>query len=652
MNVYCVATSAWLWLTLSLPAAVSAAADESAESSELTELHFDDLMKLPVTSVSKRETQLSESPAAITVVTREDIAQSGATTLPELLRFVPGVEVSRNSAKEWAIGIRGFSDELANKVQVLIDGRSIYSAAVGGVHWHDQDVVLEDIERIEIIRGPGATLWGANAVNGVINIITQSAKDTQGGLAVMGYGTQEQPLAAFRYGAEPAAGLNYRIYGKYYDRPASTQEDGSKADDAWSGARGGFRVDWSPSAANLFTLQGDYYAGRLHEVSEIPVLTPPFSEIEHAVDHDDSQNLIARWTRSVNDTSQFTAQLYYDHAHVGDEERRDTYDLDMQQHFALGQRHDCVIGAGYRSTRDDIAPTPLVVVEPQRREQSLVNFFLQDSIALVVDKLTLTLGSKFEHTPFTGFEYQPSARLLWRADEGQIFWGAVSRAVRTPTRLERDGLRNTQAEAPATLFADFGNPQLQSEELLAYEAGYRLTSIKQSSLELATFYNRYDRLVAYEPSAPFLEAIPPPLHIVEPSIAQNSVNGHSYGAELAVRRQLGAKWRLSGGYSWLQARFRPGYEDDNPAHQFFLLVHGALAPALELNSSLSYFSATSAVASYLRWDLGLTWHPVRPLELSLTGQNLLKHYHREFDAGADAQFRIPRSVIGKLVWRF
>lgn len=633
---------------LALPVSVTAA--------DLGDLTIEQLMQVPVTSVSKTESRLFDSPAAITVLTAADIRESGMRTLPDLLRLVPGGQVSQDNAHEWAVGIRGFGGELASKVQVLIDGRTVYSTAVGGVHWDTQDVMVEDIQRIEVIRGPGGTLWGANAVNGVVNVISKNAHDTQGGLASMVYGTEDRPEVAIRQGGLLDAGTAYRVFLKTFDRAGSFNEDGSRADDAWRGFHGGFRVDGDSSSANAFTLQGDYFGGQFHETSLSPSLLPPFQEVDHEIANDESLNLTGRWTHQFANTGELTVQTYFDHAAeaIGAEkEVHDIYDLEVQQQMRWHENHQIVAGFGYRFIRDELTPTPELVITPARRDEQLFNVFFQDAIEVVPRSLTFTLGSKFEHTAFTSFEFEPSARLLWKASERQVVWAAVSRAIRTPTRLERDGRLTTGVEAPGIEQVNVGNSSLVSEELIAYELGYRATPNPRLSFDAAAYFNDYRKLVGYEEGTPFLASEPLPLHWVAPALAQNSGHGQNYGMELSADWQVAPWVRFSGGYSWFQSQLPNDLVDDTSQHGGFARAHVELTPELEWNTALTFTHAATHpdIPAYARWDMGVSWHPRPALELSVVGQNLTAARHRE-NAHDDNTTWIPRNIYGKITWGF
>jgi iron complex outermembrane receptor protein len=493
-------------------------------------------------------------------------------------------------------------------------------------------------------------------VNGVINIVTKSAKDTQGDLVTVTYGRDDRPEVSLRHGGELAPKVYYRASVKYFGREGFFEQDGAPRDDAWRAWHGGFRIDSERSEANTFTLQGGYFHGDFHEISVSPRLTAPFSAVEHETAKDSGANVLGRWTHRFVDAGQLTVQAYYDRASEATEDEKRThnlYDFDAQYHRAFGARHEVVAGLGWRLIHGTLTPTPELSIANPHSDDQLFNLFVQDSIALVPDRLTLTLGAKFEHTPFTGFEYQPSGRLLWRASERQTAWAAVSRALRTPTRVELQGTVLTEVEPPGEAHLEIGNPGLKAEELIAYEFGYRVTPAKQVSFDAAVFLNEYRRLVAFEEAPAFFTTTPPPRHRVEPAIAQNSGGGRSWGMELASHWQVTPRWRLNGSYSWLRSRLSHDIDRDTPEHQFVVSTHVDLGANWAWDSSVNYFSqvAQTDTPAYARWDMGLTWRPHPALELKVVGQNLGARRHIEYEH-EELLASIPRSVYGKLTWRF
>ncbi len=607
-------------------------------------------MNQEVTLVSRRPEKWFTSPSAVQVITGEDIRRSGATSIPEALRLASNLQVAQVDAANWGISARGFNRGspvgsgpgftfgLANKLLVLIDGRSVYTPLFAGVLWDVQDTLLEDIDRIEVISGPGASLWGANAVNGVINVVTKSAKDTQGGLMTAGGGTQLQDFAGFRYGSTLATNVFFRIYGKYFDRNSTVFPDGTPAANDWRMGQGGFRLDWLPANGDTVTLQVDGYAGSIEQLALSDATA-------------NGQNILGRWTHVLSDESDLSLQLYWDRTKrtvpgVG-AETLDTYDLDFQHRFPLGERNKFVWGAGYRLVSDKVANSQILSFVPAGRNLQLFSGFLQDEISLVRDRLHLTLGARLEHNDYSGFEVQPNARLAWTPNDWQTVWGAVSRAVRSPSRIDRDLLLRVP---PVTLL---GSQNSDSEKLLAYELGYRIRPLSRLVLSLAAFYNDYDDI-----------------HSVEPTIASpttlvfgSGLRGRSWGAELSGTYQVTDRWRLRGGYTYFDKRLsmKPGSQDvtqglaegNDPRHQFLLQSLLDLPFHFELDWVARYVDTLPSpnVPSYFTIDARLAWRPRRNLELAIVGQNLWDDRHPEFGPAFTRQ-EIPRSVYGKMTWRF
>lgn len=620
------------------------AQDSPTSPHALKKLSVEELMDIEVTSVSRRAEKLSEAASAIQVITAEDIRRSGATSLPEALRLASNLEVAQIDSRQWAISARGFNSTTSNKLLVLIDGRTVYTPLYAGVFWDVQDTVLEDIDRIEVISGPGATLWGSNAVNGVINITTKQSQDTQGALFAAGGGSVLHDLGAARYGGELGESFHYRAYAKRFDRDHTVLPDGADGSNAWHLTQTGFRADGALSAADTLTVQGDFYGGRIAQ--------PAAADIDVS-----GGNLLGRWSRVLGVSSDFHLQAYFDRTHrlvpgtFGED--LETYDVDFQHRFPLAARQDIVWGLGYRLTRDDITNYPVLAFLPARVSRQWFTAFVQDEIALVRDRLQLTLGTKIEHNDYTGFEYQPSARLAWKLSPQQTVWGAVSRAVRTPSRIDRE--LYAPRDPPFTLLV--GNPNFTSEVLLAGELGYRVQPQPRLSFSLATFYNDYDKLRSVElanPPAPF------------PITLGNGLRGASYGAELSADYRVTETWRLRAGYTELRIHFshKPGSTDtsvgtseaQDPRHQALLRSSLDLPGNWQLDATYRYVGSIDDqnVPSYSEADLRLAWLPRPAIELSLVGQNLLHDRHAEFGslAGPPPRQEIERGVYGKALWRF
>jgi iron complex outermembrane receptor protein len=605
----------------------------------LKKLSFEELLDLEVTSVSKRPEKLTEAASAIQVITGDDIRRSGATSLPEALRLATNLQVAQIDSRQWAISARGFNGSAANKLLVLMDGRTLYSPLHAAVFWEVQDTLLEDTDRIEVISGPGATQWGANAVNGVINIITKNAKDTQGLLLTAGGGTALRGFTGARYGGTLAPGVHFRIYGKYSDRDRSWFTDGRSGANDWRLAQGGFRVDWDAATGDLVTLQGDLYDGRIGQTTAGDVRVS-------------GGNTVGRWTRMLSAESSFTLQWFYDRTHRRIPgtfaEDLDTYDVDFQHRVALGERHDLIWGANYRLIDDQQHNDyPLLAFLPEHVVRSSYGVFVQDEITLQPERLNLALGAKFEHNYYTGFEFQPSARLAWLADKQQTVWAAVSRAVRAPSRI--DGELVAPRDPPFTQLQ--GNPNFVSEELLAYELGYRMQPRPELSLALSLFYHDYDRLRSTERVNP---ATPMPFYL------GNEQEGYASGAELTVDYHATATWRLRAGFTQLHLHLRnkpgstapaPIYTD--PEQQFTLRSTLDFPGRIEWDLTYRYVSriAGQNVPAYGELDVRLGWTPTPAWEWSVVGQNLLHTRHGEFNSPT-SRHEIARSVYGKITWRY
>lgn len=648
-------------------------ASSSNQKAQLLELSLEELMRIEVTLLAKKKQKLSEAAAAIYVVTQENIRRSGVTSIPEALRLVPGLQVARIDSNKWAISSRGFNDRFANKLLVLIDGRSVYTPLFSGVYWDVQDLLLEDVERIEVIRGPGGTLWGANAVNGIINIITKSAKDTQGGLVSIGGGSEEHGFSGFRYGGKMGKAFYSRLYGKYFNRDTFFH-----GHDDWRQGRLGFRTDWELDKSDTLTFQGDYYDGEDGERFSIPIPVSPFSTTFNDDSNLSGGNLLFLWKHEFNEYSDLALQLYYDRTErevASFEEIRDTFDFDFQHRSHLSARQELVWGLGYRVTTDDIHEFLLSSASfiPDTRDDHLFSAFLQDEINLVKDKLSLTLGSKFEHNDYTGFEYQPRGSLAWTPSSQHTLWAAVSRAVRTPSRADVDLRFIEEVFPPGTiaplpgLLTLIGNKDFDSEELLAYELGYRFQLLDTLSLDLATFYNLYDKYKTIEPGIGTTTIKTSPLpHLLIPVLIGNKMDGETYGVELTARWQVLNWWRLEGSYTFLQIQMHPDgdsnditsvdIERENPHNQFSIRSLIDLPRNLEFDWGVRFVDnlPSQGVESYFAMDLHLGWKPNKNLEIFLVGQNLLDNHHPEW---VDFFYQpraieVEPSVYAKITWRF
>lgn len=643
----------------------------------LSAMSIEDLMEIEVTSVSRKAERLSDASAAVFVITQEDIRRSGVTSIPEALRMVPGLEVARIDSNKWAITSRGFNGRFANKMLVLFDGRTVYSPLFSGVFWDRQDTLLEDIDRIEVIRGSGATLWGANAVNGVINIITKNAGETVGGLVTAGGGNEERGFGGVRYGLKLGEDTTLRIFVKYLDRAPFVDAAGREASDSWHAVRGGFRLDSEPSGKNTLTIQGDVYDGRLGETYTVPILIPPYSRTFDTRNGNFGANLLSRWKHTFSVSSDLALQFYYDHIDQDFsvlKERQDTVDLDFQHRFSVGNRQELLWGIGYRYTNDHIRGSDLIAFTPERRDDNLFSAFLQDDISLVENRLRLTLGTKIEHNNYTGFEWQPNARLLWTPHKRHTVWAAVSRAVRTPSRAESDVRFNVFTlpagdplnPGPLPVRGDVnGSNSMKAEELIAYELGYRVKPSDTLSFDIAAFYNRYHKL--RNVSLPQVDPVPDPLpapHLTGNLQIINNDNAETCGVELATDWAPLDWWRIYAAYTFLEIKMyssdpaiaTASDEGTNPQHQFSLRSRMNLGPDIDFDLWLRYVDDLPAIGigSYVTLDARLAWRPVKNIELSLVGRNLIHDRRQEFKPELinTLPTEAERSFYGKISWSF
>jgi len=636
--------------------------ETNSSPSALKKMSLEELMNLDVTSVAKEPEPYGQAPAAIDVITGDEIQRSGASSIPEALRLADNLDVAQKNSHDWAISARGFNTALANKLLVLIDGRTVYTPLFAGVFWDQQDYLMEDIDRIEVISGPGGTLWGANAVNGVINITTKDAKDTQGLYVEGGGGSELRDFGGVRYGGMLASNVYYRVYGKYLDRSDEVLPDGSDASDSWRIGQGGFRMDDEAAADNHFTVQGDFYLGGENVTTGGDA-------------HTDGGNILGRWAHTFSDDSDMSLQLYYDRTHLTDPipanpvtaepagiltDDLDTYDLDFQHRFRLGARNHFVWGFGYRFTHEVDQNAPALEFLPPTLDQNLFSGFAQDEIKLV-ENLFLTLGTKMEHNDYTGFEFEPSARLQWNVTPKQMFWGAISRAVRTPSRVDEDE-RVPFAPPSSAVFPNLltGSSDFESETVIAYELGYRAQLGEKISTSISAFYNDYDdvRSTGINPTTFF------------PFVFQNNLAGDTYGVELGITYQVLHWWRLHGSYDFLKEHLhvKDGQLDINaalnetsdPEHQFQIRSSMDLPGNVELDTGLRWVdtlynnngSTVGTVPSYFELDVRLGWHVTKNLELSIVGQNLLHDQHPEYGFPSPTREEIVRSVYGKVSWQF
>ena len=607
---------------------------ETGAPEDLKKLSMEELMNLKVTSVSRRPEKLTEVASAIQVITHDEIRRSGATSIPEALRLASNLQVAQLNSSAWIISARGFNAVFSNKLLVMIDGRTVYSPLFAGVFWDVQNVLLEDVDRIEVISGPGGTAWGANAVNGVINIITRKASETQGLYASAGAGNYLRQKGSLRYGGTLGSNLSYRVHGMYANRDHTYFSRDSANADAWRIAQGGFALDWEASGADRVAVQGNVYGG-LHKNM------PENSSV-------DGQNALARWSHSFPDESSLVVQAYYDRTWRKDipstiSDQMQTYDLDIDHSFALGNFQTIVWGVGYRFMRDESHnSTPIIGLLPNARDMKLFSTFVQDEIGLANDQLKLIVGTKLQHNTFSGFEFQPSVRVAW-VQNYYTAWAAVSRAVRAPSRIDVDYFLPT-FPVPAGVPNVAGGPNFTSEKVVAWEAGYRIQPSASTSFSLAAFYNRYDDLYS-------VEALP---NTVTYQI-QNGTEGNSRGVEFSGRVRPGNKWRLRGGYSYFYKELanKPGRVYDysalgNDAENRVTLQSMLDLPAnFQLDVTFRYIDPLPkpAVPDYMTFGARIAWvHG--PLEIAMIGQNLMDEKHQEYLS------LIPRTIYGNIACRF
>lgn len=640
-----------------------------AEESDLMSMSVEELLNIEVTSVAKKAKALNDSPAAIYVITQEDIRRIGATSIPEALRLAPGIDVARIDANKWAISARGFNGRFANKLLVMIDGRNLYTRTFSGVYWENQDVVMDDIERIEVIRGPGATLWGANAVNGVINIITKHSSDTQGGMLVAGGGTEEQAFGSLRYGGRLSDDTTARAYVKGFKRDEYTFSSGGEAGDDWDKVQGGFRFDSQYTLKDSLTLQGDMYYSHFNQNSTLAQLAPPYQTNFNERINSYGGNILARQQHSFSSTSDYSLQLFYDfyeRDEVYFSEARHTLDLDFQHRFALLDWHEVVWGFGYRYSHDETSANQYVSMTPRSRNDQLVSGFIQDEITLVDDRLWLTVGSKFEHNDYSGFEGQPTARLMWAPHHQHRIWTAVSRAVRTPARYEQDmslllGVFPVNPFVSTIVTLD-GNKHFDSEEVISYEIGYRTSVIENVSFDVTAFYNDYRniRSIRLAPPAVVGTTVYQSLEFV------NDIDMYTYGFEVATVWQMLDWWRWDVNYSLLKTQFddhdQAGQIAMSPQQRFSLRSSQSLMQNVDLDFLFRYVDSnhvqgllfgSDVIKDYVSLDIRLAWRPVDDIELALVGQNLLDAHHLEYrQENLTRPTEIDRGMYGRLSWRF
>ncbi len=627
-------------IVLSIARAALAQDQQASRAQDLKRLSIEELSEIDVTSVSRRAEHLADTAAAVSVVRQDDIRRSGVTTLAEAIRLADAIDVARIDSATWGISARGFNTNPANKLLVLIDGRSIYSQLFSGTFWDAEDLLLADIDRIEVIRGPGGTIWGANAVNGVVNIITRESAASQGNIFTVASGTDEHLITSGRHGGRLGSAGSYRVYGKYRNRGPIVFSTGDSTGESIQFGQGGFRLDSNPKAPSRWLIQGDLYKGA-----------------EGLFGQDDTVdiaggNVLGRWWRDFAGRGALQAQASYEHTGrtVPQQfvEHRDTYNLDVQHRMTLGSRHDLVFGGAAQVTHGDDLGIGGFFFEPRVRTSSLVSLFVQDEFPLAGKRLFATIGSKFEHNDFTGIEPQPTVRLRWVPNDRQTLWGAVSRAVRLPTRFDTD----LRIVGPPPIR---GTEDFESEKVVAYEIGYRVRPHAIVSLDVAAYVNHYDDLRSTE-----LALQPAPVIVL-----QNRLNAKTGGVEVAGTVKPAEWWNIHGSYAWLHKAltFDPGSTDvfrgvvegNDPSHLFSLRSFTDLGHGLAGDALFRHVSSrpNTFVPAYSELDLRLGWKPRDRWELSVVGQNLLHDHHAElFTVNSAQHFEFTRGVYLRSVWQF
>ena len=651
-----------------LPAAIQ---PNDKQAQQLKSLSLEQLGNLEVTTQSKEPTEVWNTPAAIFVLTTEDIRRSGVTSVPDALRLVPGVNVFRvNGSRNWAVGIRGLADQFSKYVLVLIDGRTVYSPLFGGVWWTINNVMLEDIDRIEVIRGPGGTIWGADAVNGVINIVTKHSQETKGTLISAGGGNVDQNTEDLRYGSEHN---RWTWRGDAFGFVRSPEYHlQNQPDYDWSrDGQVGFRLDHN-TPSREFTLQGDAYWGKFGDAQRLSTYDPPTAITSYQSTNVSGGNLRTRWRNRFSNQSDIYLQAFWSYDHrIGSNfgEERNTFDIDFLHRLPPTAHQQFTYGLGIRLSPSTVNQTiPTGTFDPLDKTDSIYSAFLQEELRLVPDKLSLTIGTKLEHNNYTGFEYQPNARLLFKPNDKFSAWAAVSRAVRTPDRVDEDIQVDVFAVRSPVIFARvIGNHNLIAERLIAYGGGFRTLIHPRFYFSASGFYNAYRNLIAQGG----LKRTPAPIPPFPPGTTlftlqfTNGIHGASDGAEIAPDWQATSFWRIRPGLSYLNIDLNdePGFKDtvtlknlrgSSPTYQAFVQSEINLPRHFEFDQSFRYVDSLPAqsVRAYTTADARIGWNPTKNLSLSLTGQNLFQPHHAEFGIDPPPAVLIKRGIYAKLVWSY
>lgn len=647
------------------------AVDPATSPAALKTLTLEELSQIEVTTPSRQPEQAFRSPVAIYVITGDEIRRSGVRTIPDALRLAPGVEVAQIDANKWSVGIRGFGSRLSRSVLVMIDGRTVYTELFAGTYWEVQNVMLEDVDRIEVIRGPGGTIWGPNAVNGVINIITKNSQDTQGWLASAGGGNVEQGFLNVRYGGNAGDNLTYRLYGMAFTRGPEYHQDHDNFDD-WRAVQGGFRMDWRPGARDTLTVQGDIYTEAAGERVSATSYAPPYSENVDGNADLGGGNVLARWQRKFSKGDDIQVQAYYDRTSRFEPnlaEIRNTYDVDFQNHLVEPGRQDITWGLGTRvSNGEDLPVVSGLRFLPPRRNDYLVTAFFQDQFELVKDHVWLTVGTKLLRTNFTGVEPQPSVRLLWQPTSKQSLWTGFTHAVRTPSDADREfallGYIETLPSGIPYLARFNPNANFAPEQVNGYEAGYRRFFARNLYLDLAAFYNHYHDLFSEDITGPtYLETTPLPEHYLLPAQFRNDLLGYTKGVEISPAWRPVHFWRLQGSYSFLHMNLTKapgtpeigtvlGIEGSSPRHQATVSSGLNLGKSFKLDLTYRFVSGLAAmnVPAYSTGDANFSWQVSRDLSFSVVGSNLLQPRHGEFAGDPGPTVEIRRNGYLSVTW--
>jgi iron complex outermembrane receptor protein len=647
----------------------------AVQKTDLASMDIEDLMNVKVTSVSAKEQKLSRTASAVFVITQEDIRRSGATNIPDLLRVVPGLDVAQINSNTPAVSSRGLNDEFSDELLVLLDGRNVYTPTFGGVLWDLLDLPFEDIERIEVIRGPGGSTWGTNAVNGVVNIITRKADQTRGTMLSTGGGNLDQGFETAQFGGSLGKGTDFRVYSKYFNESHYADLNGQNGGDGWQFLRGGFRTDSKLSTKDTLMFQGDVFTGIEADLElTLPSVTSPGLVNAPTQAGQSGGFLQSVWKHAYSERSDTTLNASYSTYKSGNvlnaiTEVRKTLNLDFQQHVAWGRRQDFVWGLGYDYSTSRSHGNLALSLNPPNLSAQLFSSFIQDEIALVPDRFYLTIGAKLEHNYYTGFNLMPSARVAFSSNAHQMVWAAVSRAVSAPASIDtaiRANFGSTPGPGGTPILSSLiGNPQFKNEGLIAYEAGYRVTVSTLLSVDFAAYYNEYSNQQTIEPATQFLETTPPPVHFVMPSTYENLMYGESHGIEIASNLKLMNRWTISPGMAFERFHMHvksasrdtesvPTSEGTDPH------LHAQLRSRVDLSKTLTWDTSayfvdritTQAVPSYTRLDTALSWRCFEGLSLSMVGQNLVHDHHLESRESGLGSTLIKRSGYLKVTLRF